>query len=111
MVPVRAIDVRGQPADRTLQRYVDRAEIASAVSLLARHRRVVYSDTAGVSCVRTTLGTSRVTGIRFQLRADLFNSLNHTNLGGLSTNISSSNFGRLTSATSRSMQLGAKLVF
>ena len=49
--------------------------------------------------------------IRIQLRADLFNSLNHTNLGGLSTNISSSNFGRLTSATSRSMQLEAKLVF
>jgi hypothetical protein len=49
--------------------------------------------------------------IRLQLRADLFNSLNHTNLGGLSANISSSNFGRLTSATSRSMQLGAKLVF
>lgn len=49
--------------------------------------------------------------IRLQMRADLFNSLNHTNLGGLSANISSSNFGRLTSATSRSMQLGAKLVF
>src|SRR5581483_11910007 len=31
--------------------------------------------------------------IALQLRGDAFNSINHTNLGGLSTNISSSNFG------------------
>src|SRR5260370_31153906 len=31
-----------------LQRYVDREEIAGAVSLVARHGRVVYSDTAGM---------------------------------------------------------------
>ena len=31
-----------------LQRYVDRDEIAGAVSLVARHGRVVYSDTAGM---------------------------------------------------------------
>ena len=46
-----------------------------------------------------------------QLRADLFNSLNHTNLSGLNTNLSSGSFGQLTSATSRSMQLGAHLTF
>jgi len=49
--------------------------------------------------------------IRCQLRGDLFNSFNHGSFGGLSTNISSSNFGRLTSATSRSMQLGVRLQF
>ncbi len=49
--------------------------------------------------------------VRFQLRADLFNSFNHTNLGGLVTDVSRSTFGRLTTATSRSMQLGAKLSF
>jgi hypothetical protein len=49
--------------------------------------------------------------IRGQLRADLFNALNHTNLGGLSTNVNSSNFGRLTSATARSMQVGVKIQF
>src|SRR5436190_1594099 len=31
-----------------LQRYVDREEIAGAVSLVARHGRVVYQDTAGM---------------------------------------------------------------
>jgi hypothetical protein len=46
-----------------------------------------------------------------QLRGDAFNSLNHTNLGGLVTNIAASNFGQLTSATSRSIQIGMKLIF
>ena len=31
-----------------LQRYVDREEIAGAVSLVARHGRVVYHDTVGM---------------------------------------------------------------
>ena len=49
--------------------------------------------------------------ISLQLRGDFFNSLNHTNLGGLATNISAGSFGQLTSATSRSVQLGARLSF
>jgi hypothetical protein len=49
--------------------------------------------------------------LKIQLRGDAFNSLNHTNLGGLVTNIAASNFGQLTSATSRSIQIGAKLLF
>jgi hypothetical protein len=49
--------------------------------------------------------------MRLQLRMDLFNSLNHANLSGLSTNLSSSNFGRLTSATARTLQIGAKFQF
>jgi hypothetical protein len=48
---------------------------------------------------------------RLQLRGDAFNALNHTNLGGLVTNIASSSFGQLTSATSRTIQIGAKLMF
>ena len=48
---------------------------------------------------------------RLQLRADAFDALNHTNLGGLQTDISKSTFGRLTSATPRSLQIGARLVF
>ena len=48
---------------------------------------------------------------RFQLRGDAFNSFNHTNLGGLVTDISKSNFGFLTSATPRTVQLGAKFLF
>jgi hypothetical protein len=48
---------------------------------------------------------------RIQLRGDALNSLNHTNLGGLIADTSKSTFGRLTSATSRSVQIGAKLIF
>ncbi|MGA3189488.1 MAG: carboxypeptidase regulatory-like domain-containing protein [Bryobacteraceae bacterium] len=49
--------------------------------------------------------------VRLQLRGDAFNALNHTNLSGLTTNITSSAFGRLTSATPRSIQIGAKIIF
>jgi hypothetical protein len=49
--------------------------------------------------------------LKMQLRGDAFNSLNHTNLSGLTTNITSSAFGRLTTATARSVQIGAKLIF
>ena len=49
--------------------------------------------------------------VSLQLRSDFFNALNHTNLGGLATNISTASFGQLTSATSRSVQLGARLAF
>jgi len=46
-----------------------------------------------------------------QLRGDAFNALNHTNLTGLQTDISNSAFGRLTSATARTLQIGARLQF
>lgn len=50
---------------------------------------------------------------RFKLRlsAQTFNTLNHTNLGGLVTLINASSFGRLTTATPRTMQIGARLTF
>ncbi len=49
--------------------------------------------------------------VQFELRGDAFNALNHTNLGGVVTNITSSAFGQLTTATARSIQIGAKLIF
>jgi len=49
--------------------------------------------------------------LRLQLRAELFNALNHTNLGGLQAHISQATFGRLTSASARSAQIGARLDF
>jgi hypothetical protein len=49
--------------------------------------------------------------VRLQLRGEFFNALNHTNLGGLVTDISKTNFGRLTSATARTGQIGARLTF
>ena len=49
--------------------------------------------------------------LRLQLRADMFNALNHTVLGGVSTSILDANFGRLTSATARVVQLNARFSF
>src|SRR5262249_1485913 len=49
--------------------------------------------------------------VRFRLRADFLNAFNHTNLGGLTTNISSAAFGKFTSATPRFIQLGARVSF
>jgi carboxypeptidase family protein/TonB-dependent receptor-like protein len=48
---------------------------------------------------------------RLTFRADTFNTLNHTNLSGLITTLSSSTFGQLTLATARTMQLGLRLNF
>ncbi|HUQ94254.1 MAG TPA: TonB-dependent receptor [Bryobacteraceae bacterium] len=48
---------------------------------------------------------------RFQFRVDLFNAFNHTNLGGVSTNIQAGNFGRLTSAGARGVQLNGRFSF
>lgn len=49
---------------------------------------------------------------RLQIRADMFNSLNHTNLSGLVTNIESSSFGRLNGTRgAREIQLNAKITF
>jgi hypothetical protein len=57
-------------------------------------------------------------GSRFELRADAFNSWNHTqfrgdaNTGGISLNAGAGNFGAVTAAFDpREFQLGAKLIF
>ena len=49
--------------------------------------------------------------LRVKLRGDFFNTFNHTNLSGLVTTITATNFGKLTSATARSLQVGARLDF
>ena len=48
---------------------------------------------------------------RLRVRADTFNTLNHTNLYGLVVTTGSANFGQLTQANSRTMQLTARLNF
>ncbi|MBV8573409.1 MAG: TonB-dependent receptor plug domain-containing protein [Acidobacteriaceae bacterium] len=48
----------------------------------------------------------------FQLRCETFNTFNHTNFSGVSTNINSNTFGQVTSAHDpRNLQLGLKLNF
>ena len=47
----------------------------------------------------------------FNLHMDAFNALNHTILGGLDTSTTDGNFGQLTSATARTVQIGGKINF
>ncbi|MGA7521284.1 MAG: TonB-dependent receptor [Acidobacteriaceae bacterium] len=49
--------------------------------------------------------------LQFSIEGAFFNLFNHTNLSNPVANISSSSFGKLTSATSRSIQLGGRLTF
>ena len=49
--------------------------------------------------------------VKLQMKADAFNSLNHTNLSGLVNDVSSGSFGQLTSATARTMQLTGRITF
>lgn len=49
---------------------------------------------------------------RLQIRADMFNSLNHTNFSSVSTGIEAGNFGRFTSTRgARVVQFNARLTF
>ena len=51
-------------------------------------------------------------GVALQIRADMFNSLNHVNLGSFNGHVESSDFGTLDSANSmRTMQVGARVTF
>jgi hypothetical protein len=50
-------------------------------------------------------------GVHLQLRGDFLNAFNHTNFGGLSTDLNSGSFGRFTSATARVIQLSARIQF
>jgi hypothetical protein len=55
---------------------------------------------------------SEARGSRFELRLESFNTWNHTEFSGVSTNLGSSNFGQVTSAADpRILQLGGKLYF
>jgi hypothetical protein len=49
--------------------------------------------------------------LRLKLRGDFFNTFDHTNLSGLVTTMTATNFGALTSATPRSLQIGLRLEF
>lgn len=50
--------------------------------------------------------------IKMQIRAEMFNALNHTNLSGLRTGITDPFFGQLLSTMgARTIQLNARLTF
>ncbi len=99
--------------------YLDRA----AFALVPANRGIAARPgTAGKSLVRG-LGAWNVDlslaknfkikrEVRLQLRADVFNALNHVNLSNPNGSLSSAQFGRITGAGGmRSMQVGARLQF
>ena len=50
--------------------------------------------------------------MQLQVRTDMFNSLNHTNLSGLVVEITNARFGQLTSTGgARTVQLNARLTW
>jgi hypothetical protein len=50
--------------------------------------------------------------MRFEFRAETFNTFNKTQFTGLSTSVTSGNFGQLTGTNNpRTFQLGAKFLF
>ncbi|HMB29263.1 MAG TPA: TonB-dependent receptor, partial [Blastocatellia bacterium] len=50
--------------------------------------------------------------LRFQLRLESFNAFNHTQFGGVQTNVTSPQFGQITSTrAARINQLGAKFIW
>ncbi len=49
--------------------------------------------------------------VKLQLRADTFDTFNHRNPGGISTEITGATFGKVSSMTFRTMQLGARVTF
>ena len=50
--------------------------------------------------------------VTLQIRGDMFNFFNHTNFSGITTDVTSANFGRFTSTSgARVVQLNARLSF
>ncbi|MDX2181003.1 MAG: TonB-dependent receptor [Bryobacteraceae bacterium] len=117
-------DYNGAPAElsnyRDTLQYLDRAAFP-AVPLGAVSRLPLRPGTIGRNAIRgpgavsTNLTVAKTFIIRersqFQFRADFFNAFNQTNLGGLVARIDAANFGRLTSAGSRQVQLSARFTF
>jgi len=115
--------IGGQPINsnyrETLQ-YINTAAFArvplvTASGAPARSGTIGRMALRGPGSVSIDLGLAKnfafTERFRFQFRAEMFNATNHTNLGGVSTNIAAANFGRLTSAGARVVQLNGRLTF
>jgi len=108
------------PNSSTTRQYLNPAAFA-AVPISAASKAQIRGGTLGRYAIRApgsivldaTIGkTFYITeSVNFQLKADAFNALNHTNYSGLVTNVASGSFGQLTSATARTVQLTGRLTF
>ncbi|MCC6165121.1 MAG: TonB-dependent receptor [Acidobacteria bacterium] len=103
----------------TLQ-YLNRAAFArvpviTASGAQARPGTLSRNAVRGPASYNLDLGVSRNFhfggNYRFQIRLDAFNALNTRNYGGLETRVENSRFGRLTSVSTRTMQVGARFTF
>jgi hypothetical protein len=108
-------DWRDSPTLQYLNRGAfERVPIAPASGAQIRAGTLGWNAVRLPSFFNLDLGLARTVSAgryRVQIRVDLFNALNTRNYGGLNTNISNSNFGRFTSVSSRTMQLGARFSF
>jgi outer membrane receptor protein involved in Fe transport len=105
--------------DTTLQ-YLNRdafarVPIVTASGAQARPGTLGRNAVRGPASYNLDLGISKNIyfggAYRLQIRADAFNALNTKNYSGLTTNIASGTFGRLTAVSTRTMQIGARFSF
>lgn len=91
-----------------------RVPIIQASGAASRPGTLGWNAVRGPSSYNLDLGLARnfqVRDFRVQVRADLFNALNTRNYGNPAVGINGANFGQITSVSTRTMQVGAKLTF
>jgi hypothetical protein len=107
--------------NRSTLQYLNRAAFA-LVPIAAASGATIRPGNAGNGAVRgpgmwnMDLSVGKTFSLaeraRLQIRADSFDSLNHTNFTGLSTSLNSPTFGRFTATRgARVIQLNARLSF
>ncbi|HEY8535212.1 MAG TPA: hypothetical protein VIL25_02150, partial [Vicinamibacterales bacterium] len=91
--------------------FVPLAEVPRGIYGDAR-RGLIYGPGDSTTDLAVMRYVSLPAGVRLQLRGELFNAFNQVNFGNPNTNISSSTFGRITSAgPGRVIQLAAKFIW
>ena len=73
---------------------------------------VLYHSPRFAAGIQSPINFALREGMQLQVRTDMFNSLNHTNLSGLVVEITNARFGQLTSTGgARTVQLNARLTW
>jgi hypothetical protein len=104
----------GRSRDELLRRYFDPAAFAvPALGEFGNFGRNVLNGPGGYTLDASLFRSFRIgEKARLQFRGELFNALNHANLGSPVANITSGTVGRILSASSpRIMQFGLKLIY
>jgi outer membrane receptor protein involved in Fe transport len=91
-----------------------RVPIERASGAQVRPGTLGWNAARGPGAVNVDLGLARnvrVSDLRFQIRVDMFNATNAKNYGSPSTSINNAQFGRISSVSTRTMQVGARFSF